>query len=174
MSETDAAVSAIRHVVQDHPDEGTKLGGRADLDSVRWFGQILGWAWPPSYLDLLSRHNGVVVQHVILLGFVQSIEQFLLHFRSWHRPDGYWPIASDGCGNYFALALGKRDLAGESPIVFIDTITSVHEPAYTAAINYARFVHEHMREQCNRVGCRALAEPGAAADRGNADGLPGR
>jgi hypothetical protein len=168
MSETDAAVLAIRHVVQDHPDEGTRLGDRTDIEPVRWFGQLLGWVWPPSYLNVLSRHNGVMVQHAILFGFVESIEVFLLYHQSWHRV-GYWPVASDGCGNYFVLALKEQGVDGECPVIFIDTIASAQEPAYTVAVSYARFVRAHMQEQCNRSGCRALAEQGAAADRGNGD-----
>jgi hypothetical protein len=149
-------------VVQDHPDEGTRLGSRADAEAVRWFGQVLGWAWPPSYVDVLSRHDGVVVQDAILLGFVASIERFLPYHRSWYRPGGYWPIASDGCGNYFALALGQRDAAGECPVVFIDTMADAEEPAYTVAASYAGFVRGHMRCQCERFGCSALTGPGTS------------
>lgn len=56
------AILAIRHVVQDHGDEGTRLGQAALLEGIRWFGGLLGWSWPPSYLEVLGKHDGVMVQ----------------------------------------------------------------------------------------------------------------
>jgi hypothetical protein len=92
-----------------------------------------------------------------VFGFVESIELFLILHGPWHRPDGYWPVASDGCGNYFALAIGQRDSGGECPIVFFEMTASAEKPAYTVAECYAAFIREHMRQQCERAGCSAMA-----------------
>ena len=155
MMKAEEAVRAIRHVVQDHGDEGTRLGGPANLESLHWFGRLLGWEWPPSYVQVLARHDGVVVQDAIVFRFVESIERFLMLHAAWHHPGGFWPVGSDGCGNYFALSLGRRDPAGECPVVFFEMIASAEQPEYTAASDYAEFVRDHLRQQCERVGCAA-------------------
>lgn len=157
MSEVEAAVRAIRHVVQDHGDAGTRLGGQANAEAVHWFGRLLGWDWPRSYVDILTRHDGVMVQDAIVFGLVESIERFLMLREAWHRPDGYWPVASDGCGNYYALAIGRRDSVGECPVVFFEMIASPEQPESTVAESYAAFVRGHMRQQCERLGCSTLA-----------------
>jgi hypothetical protein len=147
------AVRAIRHVVQKHGDAGTRLGGPADRDALDWFGRLLGWHWPPSYLDVLARHDGVVVQDAIVFGFLESVGRFLTLHGLWHRPAGFWPVASDGGGNYYALALGRRDAAGECPVVFFEILASAEQPECTVAENFADFLFDHMTLQCRREGC---------------------
>jgi hypothetical protein len=157
MTPVQSAVRAIRHVLQEHGDEGTRIGGPANPEAIRWFGQLLGWVWPGSYVEVLSHHDGVVVQDAIVLRFLDSIERFLIFRAAWHRPDGFWPVADDGCGNYFALALGRRDTGGECPVVFFEVMANVQEPAYTVAENYTRFLRDYMRRQCERLGCSELS-----------------
>lgn len=147
------AVLAIRHVVQEHGDQCTRIGGPANIESIRWFGRLLGWTWPASYIEVLAQHDGVIVQDAIVFRFLESIEVFLLFHSTWHQPTGYWPVASDGCGNYFALALGPQNSAGECPVVFFEMISSEVDPKFTVAPSYADFVCGHMRKQCERVGC---------------------
>src|SRR5690348_3151312 len=115
---SERAILAIRHVVQDHGDVGTCLGRAAHCDGICWFGGLLGWSWPPSYLEVIAKHDGVTVQDAWVFGFLESVERFLLLHGEWHKPDGYWPVASDGCGNYFALSFGHLGLSGEVPVVF--------------------------------------------------------
>lgn len=162
MAPVEEAVMAIRHVVQNHGDEGTILGDLIDPNPLHWFGRLLGWEWPPSYTELLARHDGVTVQDAIVFRFAESMERFLSLHEDWHRPDGYWPVASDGCGNYFALSLGKRDPAGECPVVFFEMISSCEQPDSTVAMSYAEFVRSLMRQQCERVGCAELGGPEVA------------
>jgi SMI1-KNR4 cell-wall len=157
MPTSDEAVLAIRHVVQEHGDKHTRLGRPAGIEGIRWFGRLLGWVWPRSYIEVLAKHDGVLVQDAILYGFLESIQVFLLLHDSWHRPAGFWPVASDGSGNFFALAFEHHGRAGEPPIVFFEMIESREQPTYWAADSYAEFVVEHMRRQCERVGCAADA-----------------
>jgi cell wall assembly regulator SMI1 len=147
------AVEAVRHVVQEHGDDHSRLGGPADPDAVRWFARLLGWEWPPSYVDVLASHDGVLVEDAIVYRFVESIETLLLRHQSWHRPDGFWPVASDGCGNYYALALAQRQGGGECPVVFFDMIADRDRPADAVAPSYADFVCGLMRRQCERREC---------------------
>jgi hypothetical protein len=127
------AILAIRHVVQDHGDEGTRLGRAADCEGIRWFSGLLGWSWPPSYLEVLAKHDGVVVQLALIFSFLESIQRFLFLHGEWHRPDGFWPVASDGCGNYFALSFSNPRPSGEAPVIFFDMIESQEEPVETLA-----------------------------------------
>ncbi len=157
MATIEEAVLALRHVVQEHGDEGTELGEPADGKGVRWFGQLLGWEWPSSYVEMLERHNGVVVQDAIVFKFLESIDLFLRLHESWHRPDGYWPVASDGCGNYFALALGQRDSASECPVVYFDMMEDSEKPQTTIASSYPAFIMERMQKQCEQAECSELA-----------------
>jgi hypothetical protein len=161
---SEQAILAIRHVVQDHGDEGTRLGDAALCDGIRWFGSLLGWAWPTSYLEVIGKHDGVMVRDAWVFSFLESVERFLFLHERWHRPDGFWPVASDGCGNYFALSLGRTHPLGESPVVFFDMIESPEEPVELVAENYAAFIVGHMRRQCECLGCRVLSSPSTASE----------
>src|SRR3954469_11720093 len=85
---SEQAILAVRHVVQDHGDEGTTLGRSALCEGVRWFGGLLGWSWPPTYLEVIGKHDGVMVQDAWVFGFLESVERFLLLHEAWHKPDG--------------------------------------------------------------------------------------
>jgi hypothetical protein len=153
MATVDEALSAIRHAVQDHGDSDTFLGSPVALYDMIWFGRILGWEWPRSYTDVLCKHNGTRVQDAIAFSFIESIECFLSYHDEWHRPDGYWPVSSDGCGNYYCLVMGRNDQSGECPVVFFEMISSTDQPQSTVAPNYAGFILKLMKEQCERVNC---------------------
>lgn len=154
MATANHAVLAIRHVVQDHGDEHTRIGSPAELDGVAWFGRLLGWEWPCSYLAVLEKHDGVHVRHADLYSFLESIEVFLIFHDRWHKPLGFWPVSSDGCGNYYALSLDERDPAGECPVVFFEIINSSEEPLKQVADSYTAFVVRHLAQECKRVRCR--------------------
>ncbi len=161
MATVENALNAIRHVVQDHSDEGTHLGVPADMESIHWFGRLLGWEWPPSYVELLSRHNGVNVQDAIVFGFLESIEIMLQHRETW-RHQGYWPVATDGCGNFFVMALGQRVASGEGPVIFLDAAAETNDQPSVVATSYPDFIVDQMRQQCEGFDCTELAESGAA------------
>jgi cell wall assembly regulator SMI1 len=148
-----SAALAIRHVVQEHGDAFTRIGKPAQLDQVEWFGHVLGWTWPASYVDVLTRHDGVTVLDAIVFSFLESISVMLIFRERWHHPTGYWPVGSDGCGNYYTLALGERRGDGECPVVFFEMIESDTEPAYVVAPSYAEYVIQRMRDQCRLAHC---------------------
>ena len=153
MATSEDAILAIRHVVQEHGDAHTRLGRAARIEGMQWFGRLLGWSWPRNYVEVLGKHDGVLVQDAIVFGFLESIDAFLLYHDAWHRPAGYWPVAGDGCGNYFCLALRQSAGAEEEPVVFFEMIESRDTPARRVANSYAAFVAKHMRDQCLRLGC---------------------
>ncbi len=152
---SEQAVLAIRHVVQEHGDEETKVGGSATLSGIVWFGQLLGWQWPQSYLEVLEKHDGVLVQDAIIFSFLHSFECFLFLRDDWQEL-AFWPVATDGCGNYYALSLNQSDSAGECPVVFFEMMQSQEEPSEVFAPTYAEFICKRMMEQCEFLGCSAL------------------
>ena len=152
MTTPDQAVHAIRHAVQEHGDENYRLGRSASIDNIHWFGDLLGWTWPTSYLDVLAKHDGACINHVILTSFLESIEFFLIFHKEWHQKDGYWAVSHDGCGNYYALSFRDQDAQGECPVVFLEYGRSVEG---TVAASYAEFVVEHLAADCRRIDCSA-------------------
>jgi hypothetical protein len=76
------------------------------------------------------------------------------------------PVASDGCGNDFALSFGHLVPSGEAPVVFFDMIESQAEPVETVAESYAAFIVSHMRRQCERLGCGVLSSSATAREGG--------
>ena len=112
--------------MQEHGDENYRLDQPATVENLTWFGKLLGWMWPLSYLAVLEKHDGVCVKGVkgaIVLSFLGSIDLFLVYHEDRHKPDGYWPVAHDECGNYFAFSMEKQDATGECPIVFLEYAT---------------------------------------------------
>jgi hypothetical protein len=150
MVTADDAVLAIRHTVQDHGDEHYRLGQPGSVDNACWFASLLGWTLPPSYLSVLGKHDGVCVQGAIVLSFLESIDTFLLYHDEWHKPNGYWPVGSDGCGDYFALAIGEADSNAECPVVFLEYGT---QNLGTVARTYAEFVVNHLARECLSAKC---------------------
>lgn len=155
MTDSLAAINAIRHVIQVHAGSDFRLGRGGNIDGIHWFGKLLGWTWPPSYIDVLSKHDGVMVGNAIIYSFLQSVEIFMILHQEWHRMDGYWPVATDGCGNYFVLAMGKATSTGVCPVEFIES-TSGFEPAYGFAEDYAGFICQKMQEECEESECSVL------------------
>jgi hypothetical protein len=144
------AIRAIQHVVQDHGDKGTRLGSEGSPHGMEWFGRLLGWTWPPSYLEILAVYDGVMVQDAIVYSFSESIESFMFFHDQWHRPNGFWPVGGDGCGNHYALSFGQRNSTGDCSVVMIyqDTPETTEK-----GTSYADFIIRRMRDQCERVGC---------------------
>lgn len=148
------AIRFIEHVVQDHGDEHTVLGlygtgGGMDPAAMEWFGRLLAWSWPPSYVETLGKYNGVIVKNAIVHSFIKSIDYFMSMRESW-QPAKYWPVSDDECGNYHVLSLELRDDRGECPVLAI--YHDVEQPIKYAD-NYAQFIVRLMGEQCESVGC---------------------
>lgn len=145
------AIGAIHHVVQDHGDGQSRLGGPAPVEGMKWFARLLGWNWPPSYLGVLGRHDGVIVCDAILLSFTESFAVFLLYHDIWQR-EMYWPVAADGCGNYWTISLAQSRPDGECPVLFLETCTGDTEGKIEAD-SYSDFVAKQMARQCVRADC---------------------
>jgi cell wall assembly regulator SMI1 len=106
----------------------------------------LGVDFPRSFQEFLRWHNGGRIGEYRLLG-VPPIKRDLdiirrtLQLRqirgdSW--PHAYMPVCPDGFGNFYVLATDKRDVKGESPVIFVDGISL--EVEAVAASNYWSFL----------------------------------
>jgi hypothetical protein len=138
------AILAIRSAVQDLGDSETTLGGPAPLHEVRWVGKLLGFEWPQAYLDLIAKHDGVRVRGAELLDFYRAFRLFVAHREPWHRL-AFWPVAADGCGDYWVLPLRERK-EGDCPVYFLDheTEAGMSAPTKVAASSVAAFVIDYM------------------------------
>ena len=106
------------------------------------------------------------MRHAWVFSFLESVETILFLHGEWHKPDGFWPVATDGCGNYFALSFGHPRPSGEAPVVFFDMIESQEQPVETVAESYAAFIVRQMRRECEDLGCRVLSSPPSAQEGG--------
>jgi len=144
------AVEALRHYVQDHGDQHTNLGKPRDQKTAEWTAGLVQVALPPSYLKVLEKHDGLTYE---LFSLMTSLEVYANFRDRWGMPHRYWPVAGDGCGNYYVLAMDKIGASGESPVGFIETMESATEPAYWAASSYAHFVFFLSTRHCAEKGC---------------------
>jgi hypothetical protein len=56
------------------------------------------------------------------------------------------PVASDGCGNYYAVPTNGEFGPG-FPVVFIDSIASTDSPAYIVASGVLKFVRFYLEDE---------------------------
>lgn len=154
MERVERAVAAIRHAVQDHGDEQTRIGAAGDPDRARWLASRLGITLPPSYLEVLKKHDGALVE-LPLYSLMESVEVLSLHREGWPTA-GLWPVAGDGCGNTYVLSTSHRLEGGESPVGFVEAMTDPNGPSRWVASSYATFVLFFMAHVCAGRGCSAL------------------
>jgi hypothetical protein len=139
------AILVIRQTVQDHGDRQTSIGKPARLDQVRWLGKLLGFNWPSEYLELLSAHDGVTIRQAHIPAFFDAFRTFIVHRETWQSLQ-YWPIAEDGCGDYWVLPLKEQENGG-CPVYFLDheTEAGLGGPTEIAAKSIGAFVIDYMQ-----------------------------
>ena len=91
----------------------------------------------------LSESSQIFTHTPILYGFKEMQESFNLgrdlYYRYGWIQKNWIPIASDGCGNMYILGKIKPDIA-ETPVFFVDMISSAPEPDYVVASNLWYFL----------------------------------
>ena len=79
---------------------------------------------------------------------LEDIKQNFLYFEAFEQNE-YWPIGSDGIGNYYAIKQNEED----NNIYFIDHEVEKDKSASTSATNISQFIRMLlMREMANSYG----------------------
>jgi len=152
----DSAIAHVRHVIQEHAPSDFGLGQPARLDDLRWLANLLGWRLPDAYLRTIEVYDGVFAGLDKILSSDCSFETLRSYRNEWHRPDGYWPVGADGCGNYWAMNVSQKNSYPPGTVFFYDherdadpsVLSDVFTPTYPA------FVSAIMRRSCDESGCR--------------------
>lgn len=117
------------------------FGGRPKAVSPATIARVLalfrGFA-PKAFIDVLSLAgspcmSGSSCEYMLN---ANGVEEVLGLHKEWLAV-GFVPIAGDGCGNYFVAHPG---FAGGCPVLFVDTIASLLEPAYIVASDIEHFM----------------------------------
>jgi hypothetical protein len=76
--------------------------------------------------------------------FFEAFQTFIVYREPWHRVQ-FWPIAEDGCGDYWVLPL-KEQQNGICPVYFLDheTEAGMAAPDQVVADSIAAFVIDYM------------------------------
>ena len=116
---TSDAITAIQYALQ-NCDEGEFQFNKKkfDVESLEWFGTLISFTWPRSYKEILQKFNGFSIGNTHVYSFIESIE-ILRTFREKFKNEQYWPIGTDGCGNYYVLNTAKLEHE-ECPVFFLE------------------------------------------------------
>ena len=133
------AVLSLLHKLERPPGEDIPPGILpAELDEAE---HRIGFKLPASYRDWLIATNGPCVGPGGLVGIancrkVQDLEAIYALYPQWKEK--HWvPVAGDGCGNYYVMVQGGRDLES---VVFMDTAENTDEPAFVVASDLWHFL----------------------------------
>jgi len=148
MTEIEQSILAIRHVVQEHGDQHTELAGPITHDGPSFFVEKFGWRWPPDYLALLQRHDGLSVRDLTVFSFTGALEIFFV-LREHLEPHHLWPVAPDGSGNYFAIDTSR---GGES-VWFLEAWREYRPAPSSQPQSVAEWLKRRATQQCVAVGC---------------------
>jgi hypothetical protein len=136
---TVSAVEALRLAIQNTEVPDAVLGVPADIEAMNWFGSLLGFRWPATYLAVLGKHDGFFLGGASVYSFAQSVNLMMV-FREKFRQRSYWPVGGDGCGNYFVLALNEMN-QDECPVYFTEGASDWLQgeksfPSYSHFVNH--------------------------------------
>ncbi len=149
------ATAAIRHAIQDHAGAHFKLGDPANIEDVVWLASLLGWSLPRDYLALIAVHDGVDAGGDIIFNVDQCFATLRVYRQEWHHEDGYWPVAGDGCGNYWVMSVSDSPHHPAGTIFFFDHESDLPDERLVnvESPNYPAFVIRMMSRVCASANC---------------------
>ncbi|WP_144394245.1 SMI1/KNR4 family protein [Pleionea sediminis] len=115
----------------------------------------IGVAIPDDLKLLLHSVNGTSIPPGGIFGintpqdFLDIIEVYKL-YPEW-KEKGWIPIATDGCGNYYAVVT-NNEFNILNCVVFIDTMESTSKPSFIVSSNIWAFLQGLINEERNQEG----------------------
>jgi hypothetical protein len=132
---------AQRELIRMYYEEECLPSDRVQIERVE---SRLGRRIPEPLVDWLLTCNGSSGGRGGIVGVEQrfrsiDMETLLSSFPEWNEL-GWFPVALDGCGNYYVMV---RDAAvdGGFPICFVDSYVGMSTLVYTVASNIEAFLH---------------------------------
>ena len=128
---------------------GVRLPDGAAPAVLGRFRAFLGFPIPDGVNEWLSVHNGAPVPPAGIFGFETipeiDLRRELAVYPSW-RERRWIPIAGDGFGNYYVVDASQRYLSTD-PVLFVETLESIDEPAYLVSSSVWRFLKFFLSEE---------------------------
>lgn len=149
------AIEIVQHVIQDHADEDYNLGKPANMGKVKWLAKLLGWNFPENYLEFISIFDGVHAGGYEVISSDRAFDVLSVFEKRWHKPNGYWPVGSDGCGDYWVMSISQQGENAPGTVFFYDheiesdrsNLTEIYAP------DYSTFVAKMMLYTCEEYDC---------------------
>jgi hypothetical protein len=131
---------------------GQRLPSGLTDEVISGFEERVGFPMPPEQANLLRLSNGPCVGPGGIFGVRPAlafldIEQLYESYPGW-RDQGWVPVASDGCGNYYVAARAGKHW----PIVFIDTVEDADQAAFIVASGVLKFVIALLEKELGETG----------------------
>ncbi|UQN06254.1 SMI1/KNR4 family protein [Deinococcus sp. QL22] len=129
------------------PDPALPQGLAAD--ALHHFETRFGVHVPQDVHEWLRRTNGAFVDSQAFLGIAPDMPndmgEVLTHYPHWVQAQ-WLPVAVDGCGNVYVVALDAR-YGPSHPVLFMDHEDGMDQPAYLVASSFRHFVPLFIRKE---------------------------
>ena len=145
-----SVIQDLRRAIQDYGSEHSQLGPVADAAAASWQVSKYGFSLPDEYFEFVATHDGAVLLDPVYFSMAESLRFLAIYRHDWAEPPRFWPVSTDGCGNYYCLDV--RD-SSESPgqVVFIDTMEAPAEPSRVVAASFIEFVGVQVDNQVEHI-----------------------
>ena len=129
------------------PDPALPRG--LDDAALHHFETRFGVRVPQDVRAWLQRTNGAFVDSQAFLGIApdtpNDMGEVLTRYPHW-LPDQWLPVAVDGSGNVYVVALDARH-GRDHPVLFMDHEAGMKQPAFIVASSFRRFVPLFIRKE---------------------------
>lgn len=135
------------------PPEETIPSGLSD-EQIQQFEIAYDLTIPTQLRDWLKTSNGPCVGPGGIVGVgtsrdSQDAASIFANYTEW-QDNGWFPLAGDGCGNYYVVAT-RNDFGTGEPVLFIDVNEDSSNPAFIAASDTWRFLSFLLRKELNET-----------------------
>lgn len=148
--------NAIRELLTRSPNSPEDMPlrgiGTTEAEALR---VMLAREIPSDLSQWLHIANGLCAGPGGLFGFGTREEHLDIEFLWSLFPDwrarGWIPVAGDGCGNYYVLAI-QDECAGSDPVLLVETLDNADTGSYVVASSLAHFLRFYLEDDIGRTG----------------------